>query len=515
MIYFLLVDRFANGDPANDGRVDLADPQAFHGGDLAGLVDRMDELADLGVHTVWLGPIARMRTEPFYGHGAFHGYWTDDLAVVEPRFGDAAALRSLREAARSHGISLVVDMVYNHVAPDHRWVGERPDWFHNLGPIVRWDDPVEVVTHDVHGLPDLAQENPAVYAYLRDVSLLWVRELAPAAFRLDAVRHLDVSFLRQMGGELRAAGGPDFELWGEVFDGDVRAVTTTRDAAGLDAAFDFPLHYALRDVVCDGAPAGAIPAVLDRTRDEPAERWITFLDNHDTPRITTMCHDASWRVDLALQLLFTLRGRPMLTWGTEWGAVGSGEPDNRADMRWAARDAVDAARHDRRVELLRRLVAAREGSVALREGTTRTLGLGESWFVVERAAGGESRWVGYNGGDKPVTFAGWRLEPRAVAVVDPRAARLRAPVVLSGPVEVSVRGVPALGAGATVRLVGGAPELGDWRPEAAPVVPGNVTLAAAAYAYKLAIVRADGRVEWSPAPNRVQLGARGPLTVAW
>ena len=515
MIYFLLVDRFANGDPSNDGRVDLADPQAFHGGDLAGVTQKLDYLAELGVDTVWMGPIAAMRDEPFYGHGAFHGYWTEALGLVEPRFGTEQELGTLRQAAAARNVSIVLDMVYNHVAPEHAWVSARPDWFHRRGPIRDWGDPTEAQTHDVHGLPDLDQDNPAVYAWLRDTSLSWLARVGPMGFRLDAVRHLDVSFLRRMGAELRAAAGPGFELWGEVFDGNGKVVADTRDAAGLDATFDFPLHYAMRDVVCDGGPAAAIPAVLDRSRHDAPGRWITFLDNHDTPRITTMCHGEAWRVDLALELLFALRGRPMVTWGTEWGATGAGEPDNRADMRWAPADAAERDGWMSRLVLLRSRAAERRTTPALREGRSRTLAIGLDWFVVERAAGAERRWVVYNGGAAPIEVAGLHVDAHDVVVVDPTALGLRAPVVRSGPVRVRVSGVPPLGPGDTVRLVGGAPELGDWVPGAAPVVPGRVRLDAAVYAYKLAIVRADGRVEWSAAANGFRLGGGGELEVRW
>jgi alpha-amylase len=517
VIYFLLVDRFANGDPANDGAIDPADPQAFHGGDLAGVTAHVDELADLGVDKLWLGPIAKMRDTPFYGHGAFHGYWTDALDRLEPRFGNDADLAALRAALERRGIGLVLDVVYNHLAPDHPWVAERPDWFHHAGPIVNWHDPLEVVTHDVHGLPDLAQENPAVVAWLHDASLGWLGRAGPVAFRLDAVRHLDPAFLARIGADLRAAAPAGFELWGEVFDGSVTTLLDTRAAAGLDAVFDFPLHYALADVVCDDAPAAAIPAVLDRTAALPPEAFVTFLDNHDTARITTRCHDDPARVDLAIDLLFALRGRPMITWGTEWGARGAGEPENRADMRWAPSDAADATAHAARVERLRRRAAERAASPALRAGASRTLGLGRDWFVIERAGEGDVRWVIYNGGPVPLAFGGRAWPPRSVSVVDPAAgaAALRAAAPAAGPAQLVAVGAPPLGAGDRLRLVGGAALVGDWDPARGLDLPARVTLEPLAYTWKLVIVRADGRVEWAPGPNQAQLGGRGRVSVRW
>ncbi len=517
VIYFLLVDRFANGDPTNDGAVNPADPQAFHGGDLAGLTAHLDALSELGVDTLWLAPIAEMRDTPFYGHGAFHGYWTRALDALEPRFGTPADLAALTGQLRERHIGLVLDMVYNHVAPEHPWMTERPAWFHGAGPIQDWHDPVEVVTHDVHGLPDLAVEREEVFDYLRGASSHWLRTAGPVAFRLDAVRHLDPVFLTRMGRELRAEAGPGFQLWGEVFDGNVATVLATREAAGLDAVFDFPLHYALADVVCDDAPAVAIPAILDRTAHLPPDTFITFLDNHDTARITTRCHDDAHRVDLALELLFALRGRPMITWGTEWGAQGAGEPDNRADMRWAPAEGAEQDAWMARLALLRTRAAERKASPALRAGQSRTLALGRSWFVVERRSGEDVRWVVYNGGDSELEFAGTTFDARSVRVLDPRAdaPALRAPRVTAGVVLITATGAPALAPGDRLRLVGGAPLVGDWDPARGLDLPARVRLEPIAYQWKLAVVRADGRVEWAPGGNQAQLGGSGHLRVRW
>lgn len=513
MIYFLLVDRFFNGQPANDLGIDPADPQALHGGDLAGLTAHLDELSALGVDTIWLGPIADMRDTPFLGYGAFHGYWTENLDRLEPRFGTEADLARLVAALERRKMGLVLDMVYNHLAPDHPWVGQRPAWFHGQGPIVDWADGEQARTHDVHGLPDLAQENPDVFDYLRSATFGWLQRAHPVALRIDAVRHLDPAFLVRLGADVRARTSGRFQIWGEVFDGNVNSVVQTREAARLDAVFDFPLHYALREVVCGDQPAAAIPAVLDRGAGVPPEGWITFLDNHDTVRITTACNDDAARVDVALSLLFALRGRPMITWGTEWGAVGAGEPDNRADMRWVAADAVEAALHDERLSLLRTLASSRRSTPALAKGTSRTIGLGEDWFVIERIAGTSVRWVAYNGGAEARTFAGVTLPPRNVTVLDPAGAVT--PRVRAGWTTIEVPNPPPLAAGDSLRLVGSVAALGDWDPSRGVPVPGRVKLPAGAAVFKLVVAHADGTATFAPGANQWMLGAESRRVVNW
>jgi glycosidase len=328
VIYLLMVDRFSNGDPANDGG--LA-PENFHGGDLQGVIDHLDELQALGVRTLWLTPVWKMRTEPFFGHGAFHGYWTEDLGRIEPRFGDEATLRRLADEARRRGMGLMLDMVYNHVAPDGAWTREHSGWFHPALPVEDWNDPVQVQTHEVHGLPDLDQDVPEVFDTLLAATRHWIEVAHPTHLRLDAVRHMRPDFVRRLGDALRADGDAP-KLVGEVFDGDPVHVAAIVREAKLDGVFDFPLHYALVDVACRGASPLAIEAITSLDRLYPAgTELIPFLDNHDTPRILSECGNRR-RVRRALRLLGRARGTPMLTWGTEVPLAGAGEPENRADM---------------------------------------------------------------------------------------------------------------------------------------------------------------------------------------
>jgi hypothetical protein len=173
-IYFAMVDRFANGDRSNDGDANPNDPQAFHGGDLLGLRNRLDWLQGLGVDTVWLSPVFSMRTSPWHGYGAFHGYWTYDWNNIEPRLGTEAQLVELADELHRRGMQLMVDVVLNHVGPEAPLVLEKPEWFHQKGGITDWNDPVQLTTFDVHGLPDLATEREEVVAYLTQAGRRWL-----------------------------------------------------------------------------------------------------------------------------------------------------------------------------------------------------------------------------------------------------------------------------------------------------------------------------------------------------
>ncbi len=173
-IYFVMVDRFANGDPSNDGEVDSADPSAFHGGDLQGVIDHLDWVASLGFDTVWLSPLFKMRTEKWHGYGAFHGYWTWDLNALEPKFGDELLLSRLRAELDRRQMKLILDVVVNHVGPDAPLLQTHPEWFHHQGGVSDWNDATQLVMNDVQGLPDLATEQAEVFEYLYSAARRWL-----------------------------------------------------------------------------------------------------------------------------------------------------------------------------------------------------------------------------------------------------------------------------------------------------------------------------------------------------
>lgn len=537
-LYFLLVDRFADGR-ADAGEVDRADPQAFHGGDLRGVIDHLDHLDTLGVGGLWLGPITRMRTEPIDGWGAFHGYWVTDLGEPEPRLATWAEVQELRAALDARGMRLYLDMVYNHVAYDAPLVREHPDWFHGLGDIEDWDDPVEVVTHDVHGLPDLAQEREAVYDDLLARSLPWIARAAPDGFRVDAVRHLHPGFLARLGEDLRVRGGRDLELLGEVFEGDPDALARRMATDRLTSVFDFPLYYAMKDVFCDGRAPGRLASVLGTRAYGGGDRLVTFVDNHDLPRILSACGDDLARVGRVLAFWLTARGRPCLTWGTEIGLSGAGEPENRGDMRFGeAHPMGDAVRH---------WLALRARWPALVDGVTTVHALTSDLLVTSRVRPDQGVLIVVNDGpERPLRVPEglgavaevWvapdltRGDPGLVpsgAVVVARLegdfaaawARLRDPPEQG--VEVWAEGVPAA---ERVALTGGGDALGAWSPEAG--IPGerlgdSVRFRLQAHegdvlAWKLVTIGPDGAATWEPRGDRylwVQAGDPGEVRVRW
>ena len=470
-IYFVLVDRFANGDPANDEEIDLADPAAFHGGDLAGIIGKLDYLQALGVDALWLSPVFAMRTEKVGEHGAFHGYWTEDLARIEPRMGSGADLRKLADELRKRQMGLILDVVLNHVGYDAPLTRERPEWFHGGGDIENWDDPAELTGRDVHGLPDLAQERKDVAEYLIAVSKRWFDALQPLGFRLDAVKHVPMAFWKHYTDELRRHSGGTLELIGELYDGDPRRLAKGFASGGFDALFDFPLYFAMTDVFCRGEHPGRLAALLslDRLYPDP-QKLVTFADNHDLPRVASACGGDAARVRQLLRFQLSARGIPAITYGTEVGLQGESEPQNRGDMVFPPEP-----RHGRE---LRELLALRRAHTALLRGRSWIFHLDDRSLAYARVAGAEIALIGLNLGSerlevplpRPLSTGGagesLLIEPGTTSIevvsgdFSALDATLRAGA--SATIELRIENAP----GGDLRVVGSAPELGGWDPEA-------------------------------------------------
>lgn len=561
VVYFAMVDRFADGDPKTPGEIDPKDPAAFHGGDLDGIVKYLDYLQSLGVRTLWLSPVFPMREAPLEGHGAFHGYWTESLSGVEPRFGTERDLRRLRRELDKRDMRLVLDVVWNHVGYDTALTKARPDWFHGQGDVVDWADPLERVEGDVHGLPDLAQEQSQVYRWLYDQTRTLVDAFQPDGLRVDAVRHMPLSFQARMSEELRAATDPDLWLLGESFEGDPVKLARDLQGGGFSAVFDFPLHYAMIDVFCKDRPVERLGATLslDRVygevlRQDPGA-LVTFLDNHDTTRLKSACGGDASRSRQALLFQMLSRGTPSITWGTETGAAGAGEPENRADMRFDG-DADTLA-------LVRNALSLRAKHPALTSGGTLVLNVGQGQLHLLRVSAEELALVLLNRSPfdagfpipaellalgRPVSGVQQGADGVLRALAEPIDPEARLPVPAQGtvvvflkplepgafsPLQQRIAAPPTrqvqlkvdlpLAEGERLLWVGSAPELGAWDPaRGLPFVDGRATLSVpvgSVLASKLVVVGADGAVRWESGEDRSLFvpPGEGPLNLgtAW
>jgi neopullulanase len=377
VVYLIVPDRFANGDPTNDepaefpGTHDRSKPRSWHGGDLRGIREHLPYLKELGITTLWLTPVVKNGTEQDY-----HGYGAVDLYAVDPHLGSLNDYKELASALRQQHMKLFFDAVPNHVGPRHPWVAKPPlpDWFHGTadnhlnssdsiknsfygkpGPAAIAHDPFEAIA-DPHGtstmrrnltdgwffglLPDMNTENPVVAKYLLQNSIWWIEAAGLDGFRVDTFPYVSRSFWQNWHAGLRRIY-PNLTTIGEVFHPDPTVTSFFaggRKASdgidtGVSTVFDFPLFFAIRDVLLRGAPAGRIADVLREDELYPHPDWLVpFFANHDVPRLVSEAGNSSQKLLCAFGLVLTLRGIPELYYGDEIGIPGGGDPDNRRDF---------------------------------------------------------------------------------------------------------------------------------------------------------------------------------------
>lgn len=397
MLYFVIVDRFADGDPANNTGVDVSAKGTFHGGDLKGLTAQLDEIESLGVNALWITPV--VKNIPGFVTGAgfpdwgYHGYWADDFDALDPRFGTEADLKALVGEAHRRGIRVLLDVVYNHAGYESRYLKDpaTKGWLRSTETGCGEDD----LTQCVAGLPDFKTERPEVAGYLLTRQIAWAKRTGVDGFRLDTVKHVSHEFWKEHRQRTRAELGKGFFLLGEVWGGDAKVLDPWFEGDELDAGFDF------------GFQGSALAWAEGRGRTIAFDRYLSsrekvrsgyllshFLSSHDVPGAL---HQLGGDLDafrLAAFLQLTASGIPCIYYGEEVGRKGGDWPDNRSDMPWGSR-AVKPSSKEPRNEALRseyvKLIGLRNAHPALRRGVHKGLETAGDVFVYERrdAASGD------------------------------------------------------------------------------------------------------------------------------
>ncbi|MBI4678775.1 MAG: alpha-glucosidase C-terminal domain-containing protein [Elusimicrobia bacterium] len=389
VVYMVLLDRFHRANPAGQGGPEPQGP--WHGGSLAGLRAKLDYLCGLGVTALWVSPVFANQQD------GFHGYWPVDHFAVDPRFGTMEELKGLVHDCHDRGLKVLLDMVVNHAGYEHPMAKDpaRKDWFHR-GQSIRWVDQRSLERGSLHGLPDFAQEKKEVARYLIDMALWWIDRTGVDGFRLDAVKHVPASFWKLFSKEIHDRF-PEFFLMGEVFRGVPRYISRYQREDGIDSVLDVPFADTVRSALARDCEEPG-PSLWSRLRELSREyrtmlfneivrkifarrptdmRWFskllecedayarpellaTFIDNHDLSRFLSEAGGSKARLRLALSVLMSWRGIPVITYGTEAGMAGLTEGSNRAPMSFGADPELE--------DFTRRLVRLRRGVSAFARG---------------------------------------------------------------------------------------------------------------------------------------------------
>jgi glycosidase len=451
VLYLVMPDRFANGDPSNDdppksrGLHDRARPRYYHGGDLRGLIDRLPYLRDLGVTALWLNPwydnADRLNERETYDGQPvtdYHGYGAVDFYAVDEHLGTLAELREMVDAAHAAGLKVIQDEVANHTGPYHPWVKDEPTptWYHgtekshlaNTWQTWTLQDPhaapaVQKATLEgwfIDILPDLNQDDPEVARYIVQNTLWWVGVAGLDGIRQDTLPYVRRRFWRTWTAAIKRQY-PALTVVGELFDGDPALVSFFQGGvarfdgidSGIDTVFDFPLYFKVREAFAGGGSPPEVAKMLARDHLYPdASALVTFLGLHDVPRFLSEAGASSALLRAAFTFLLTARGTPLVYYGDEVAMRGGADPDNRRDFPggWPddPRSAFEASGRTREEQdvfaHVQRLLRLRRECAPLRRGRTLNLEVDDRTWAYARVLDGQVAVVAVNLGADPATL---------------------------------------------------------------------------------------------------------------
>jgi glycosidase len=348
VIYLVMPDRFANGDPGNDNvagmleQANRSNPNGRHGGDLKGISDHLDYIKDLGATGIWLNPFLE-NNQPAY---SYHGYSITDLYRVDPRYGSNEDFRNLILSAHNMGLKLMMDMINNHIGSGHWWMKDLPsaDWVHQFSEFTRTNyrastlmDPYAAKVDENlmekgwfdRTMPDLNQSNPLVETYLTQNSLWWIANFGIDGIRMDTYPYPEKNMMSRWAKRVTDEF-PGFFIVGEVWY-QQEAITAywSHDKVNSDgyqsnlpSVTDFPLSLATHrafnepDSWTDGMARLYTVLSQDFLYPDPFANVI-FLDNHDLTRFYTQTGMNPDIYKMALSFILTTRGIPQFYYGTE------------------------------------------------------------------------------------------------------------------------------------------------------------------------------------------------------
>ncbi|AGK52691.1 alpha-amylase family glycosyl hydrolase [Bacillus sp. 1NLA3E] len=386
-IYYLMIDRFNNGDSSNDEAVNAKDPLAYHGGDFKGVTLQLDYIKDMGFTAICLSPIFDNE------ENGYHGYWVKDFYKPEEQFGTLASFKKLVKEAHKRDMKVIVEFPANSVGPHNPWLQDptKQDWFHEK------QEGKNIETDWIDGLPDLNQENPAVQAYLIDVAKWWVKETSIDGYKLDHAANVPTSFWTNFSKETKKVK-PDLFLLGDIEApnaGEVGAYSKT----GIDGFLDYASNGVLRNSFAKpDQSTEELFNILEKNKqlyDSP-NLMGTFMDNQRSTRFT---HDAvlnnihpGSRWKLALTYLFTTPGIPIVYYGSEIALEGGKNDDNRGQMDFRTDQDL--------VEYITKLGEVRNKFPSLTKGRIEPLYTKNGMTVYKREYKGEVTVVAINNTSK-------------------------------------------------------------------------------------------------------------------
>ncbi|WP_062352225.1 alpha-amylase family glycosyl hydrolase [Bacillus kwashiorkori] len=440
-IYFMLTDRFHDGDKTNNHPYgyDPTHPEAYHGGDFQGIINKLDYLEDLGINTIWISPIVdnidfNKGADFTTAEGlaakqyAYHGYWAKDFTSLDPTLGDMDKFKELIEKAHDRGMKIMVDVVLNHAG--YGMSEYQNDWQDLPGAptddekktfegMIREKSEGGEIRAELDGLPDFKTEDPEVRNQLIDWQTAWLEKARTDRgdtidyFRVDTVKHVEDTTWMAFKNALTEIA-PSFKMIGEYWGASYNLDGGHLRSGQMDSLLDFDFKEKAKSFV--NGDMEAVEAYLQErnAKIDNTAMLGQFLSSHDQDGfLTEYVNGDIGKFLLAVSLQITAKGQPVIYYGEELGQSGKNSWDvqdgitysfgeNRDSMPWDKyenRDPVALKIHDHYKKLLQ---IRGEYSKVFSKGT-RTMVFGsneEELLITKREYNDESIFVGFNISEK-------------------------------------------------------------------------------------------------------------------
>lgn len=349
-VYLIMPDRFANGNPENDSTNDTAEKadrsKAWirHGGDLQGMIDHLDYIADLGATAIWSTPLLLDNENG----ASYHGYSCSDYYLIDPRFGTNELYKEYVEECHKRDLKVIMDIVPNHSSTSHWWYGDLPfnDWVH------QWDEYTQsnwtfstnmdfnASKSDLYqmesgwfdrSMADMNLDNEFLLNYFKQWAVWWVEYADLDGFRVDTYPYNEKQPMSEWCKSVMAEY-PNFNIVGEVWTSSIPQLAYWQGGnynkdgfdSNLKSIMDFPLHDALRSAMCESGNGGwgqGMTRVYEVLSHDfvyhDLDNMMIMAANHDTDRIGDVCEGDIRRMKIVHTLLCTMRGMPQMLYGDE------------------------------------------------------------------------------------------------------------------------------------------------------------------------------------------------------
>ena len=369
VIYLIMPDRFANGNPNNDNSKSTKEisnrslPGGRHGGDIEGLIKNLDYIKELGATAVWPTPLCEDNDEAY----SYHGYAQSDVYKIDPRYGTNEEYVKLSAELHQRGMKNIMDYVTNHWGwkhwmykdlPTYNWIHQFPGYSQsNYRMTTQFDNNASKVDSKqcmdgwfVPSMPDLNQSNPMVLNYLSQNAIWWIEYADLDGFRVDTYSYNDKEGISKWTKAITDEY-PHFNIVGEVWmhdqaqmsywqkDSKIGAIQSYN--SNLPSVMDFTLHDAIGNVFNEDRQSWdrGMVQVYDNFANDflypNPNNLLVFAENHDTGRFNEIYKSDFKKYQMAMTLIATVRGIPQLYYGSEIGMKGDkgkGDADIRRDF---------------------------------------------------------------------------------------------------------------------------------------------------------------------------------------